>query len=211
MAFDFRKEYPEFYLPPRQPQIVQVPKMRFIAVRGHGDPNEAGGSYQQAIEVLYGIAYTIKMSRRGDHRMAGYFDYVVPPLEGFWQQEGIQGMDYSRKDLLEWISVIRLPDFVSESEFQWARQEAARKKKKDFSAAEFLEITEGECVQCMHVGPYDAEPKTVAAMDAYAAAAGYAVELSEQRRHHEIYLTDARRTAPEKWKTVIRHPVRRIG
>lgn len=211
MAFDFRKEYPEFYLPPRQPQIVQVPKMRFIAVRGHGDPNEAGGSYQQAIEVLYGIAYTIKMSRRGDHRMAGYFDYVVPPLEGFWQQEGIQGMDYSRKDLLEWISVIRLPDFVSEPEFQWARQEAARKKKKDFSAAEFLEITEGECVQCMHVGPYDAEPKTVAAMDAYAAAAGYAVELSEQRRHHEIYLTDARRTAPEKWKTVIRHPVRRIG
>lgn len=211
MAFDFRKEYPEFYLPPRQPQIVQVPKMRFIAVRGHGDPNEAGGSYQQAIEVLYGIAYTIKMSCRGDHRMAGYFDYVVPPLEGFWQQEGIQGMDYSRKDLLEWISVIRLPDFVSESEFQWARQEAARKKKKDFSAAEFLEITEGECVQCMHVGPYDAEPKTVATMDAYAAAAGYAVELSEQRRHHEIYLTDARRTAPEKWKTVIRHPVRRIG
>jgi hypothetical protein len=211
MAFDFRKEYPEFYLPPRQPQIVQVPKMRFIAVRGHGDPNKAGGSYQQAIEVLYGIAYTIKMSRRGDHRMAGYFDYVVPPLEGFWQQEGIQGMDYSRKDLLEWISVIRLPDFVSEPEFQWARQEAARKKKKDFSAAEFLEITEGECVQCMHVGPYDAEPKTVAAMDAYAAAAGYAVELSEQRRHHEIYLTDARRTAPEKWKTVIRHPVRRIG
>jgi len=211
MAFDFRKEYPEFYLPPRQPQIVQVPAMRFIAVRGHGDPNEAGGSYQQAIELLYGIAYTVKMSRRGDHRMAGYFDYVVPPLEGFWQQPGIQGMDYSRKDLLEWISVIRLPDFVTEQEFQWAREEASRKKKKDFSRAEYLSLEEGECVQCMHVGPYEDEPETVAHMDAYAAAQGYAIDLSEQRRHHEIYLTDARRAAIGKWKTVIRHPVRRIG
>ncbi len=210
MALDFKKEYKEFYAPKAKPQIVQVPAMNFIAVRGHGDPNVEGGEYQQALEQLYGIAYTIKMSKKGDHRIAGYFDYVVPPLEGFWWQDGIAGFDYAHKEDFSWISVIRLPDFVTEGDVTWAVSEATAKKRKDFSKVEFLTLEEGECVQMLHVGPYDDEPETVAAMDAFIAENGYVNDFSDERMHHEIYLSDPRRANPEKMKTVVRHPVRRV-
>lgn len=209
MAFDFKKEYKEFYLPKNTPQIVTVPPMQYVAVRGMGDPNEEGGAYKSAIAVLYAVAYTIKMSKLGDHRIDGYYDFVVPPLEGFWWQEGGHGVDYSNKSAFHWISVIRLPDFVTQEDFDWAVGEATRKKKLDCSMAEFLTIDEGECVQIMHVGPYDDEPATVAVMDAYLAANDYENDFSDTRLHHEIYLTDARKVAPEKWKTVIRHPVKK--
>ena len=209
MPFDFKKEYKEFYLPKETPALVTVPAMNYIAVRGKGDPNESDGAYSHAIELLYGIAYTIKMSRKGDHRIEGYFDYVVPPLEGFWQQAGVQGADYARKADFEWISCIRLPDFVIRADFEWAVEEAARKKKLDTSAAGLLTLEEGLCVQCLHVGPYDTEPSTVEKMHAFLKEQGYETDFSDVRRHHEIYLSDPRKTAPEKWKTVIRHPVRK--
>ena len=206
MPFDFKKEYREFYMPKNKPQIVTVPPANYIAVRGMGDPNEEGGAYKAAIGVLYAVAYTIKMSKMGDHRMAGYFDFVVPPLEGFWWQEGV---DYSDKSAFHWISVIRLPEFVTKTEFDWAVAEAARKKRLDCSAAEFLTIDEGQCVQIMHVGPFDDESASVALMDEYLRANGYENDFPGTRLHHEIYLSDARKMAPEKWKTVIRHPVRK--
>ena len=207
VAFDYKKEYKEYYLPPKKPGVVEVPEMAFLAVRGHGDPNEEGGAYKDALEMLYGVAYTIKMSKKGDHRIEGYFDFVVPPLEGFWWQDGVLGVDYARKEDFNWISAIRVPDFVTRSEFEWAVEEATAKKKRDFSQVELLTIEEGLCVQCLHVGPYDDEPATVEAMRAFAEESGYAEDFSDERLHHEIYLNDARRTAPEKLKTVIRHPV----
>lgn len=187
-----------------------MPPMNYIAVRGKGDPNEENGAYKQAIGLLYGVAYTIKMSKKGDHRIEGYFDFVVPPLEGFWQQEGTATIDYVHKENFEWVSVIRLPDFVTEADFDWAVREATIKKKQDFSAVEFLTIEEGLCVQCMHTGPYDNEPETVAAMDAFLAENGYANDITDIRWHHEIYLSDVRKTAPEKLKTVIRHPIKKL-
>ena len=210
MAFDYKKEYKEFYLPKNTPSIVTIPPMNFAAVRGQGDPNLPGSAYQQAIGVLYAVAYTIKMSKMGDHRIEGYFDYVVPPLEGFWQQDGVQGVDYTRKSEFRWISLIRLPEFVTEADFRWAVEEAGRKKKLDCSGAEFLTVDEGLCVQCMHLGPYDDEPATVARMHAYMEAQGYAPDFSDTRLHHEIYLSDPRKAAPEKLKTVIRHPIRKV-
>ena len=209
MAFDFKKEYKEFYMPKNKPGIVTVPSMNYIAVRGHGDPNEEDGAYKQAIGLLYGIAFTIKMSKLGDHRIEGYFDYVVPPLEGFWWQDGVQGIDYAHKDAFQWISVIRLPDFVTADDFAWAIEEATRKKKTDFLKAEFLTYDEGLCVQCMHAGSYDDEPATVARMHEYMETQGYVLDITSQRMHHEIYLSDARKVAPEKLKTVIRHPIRK--
>ena len=209
MAFDYKKEYKEFYMPKNKPEIVNIPKMNFIAVRGVGDPNEEGGAYKEAIGLLYAIAFTIKMSKKGSHQIDGYFDYVVPPLEGFWWQEGIDGIDYSRKDEFHWISVIRLPDFVMESDFAWAVEEATRKKKTDFSKVEFLTIEEGMCVQCMHIGPFDREPETIALMDQFLQENGYENDFSKDRLHHEIYLSDARRVPAEKWRTVIRHPIRK--
>lgn len=209
MAFDFKKEYKEFYLPKNKPQIVTVPPMNYVAVRGKGNPNEEGGEYKASIGVLYAIAYTIKMSKMGDHRMDGYYDFVVPPLEGFWWQEGVDGFDYTDKSTFQWISMIRLPDFVTRAKFDWAVAEASRKKKLDCSVAEFLTVDEGKCVQIMHLGKYDDEPATVAIMDAYLEEMGYENDFSESRRHHEIYLSDARKVAPEKWKTVIRHPIRK--
>lgn len=209
MAFDYKKEYREYYLPKTKPEIVDVPEMNFIAVSGKGDPNQPDGDYKKAIGMLYTIAYTIKMSRKTDHRIEGYFDYIVPPLEGFWRQEGRKGMDYSHKEDFIWTSVIRLPDFVTEADFRWAVQEAERKKHMDLSKAEFLRIREGLCVQCMHIGPYDDEPATVRRMDRYLEENGYENDFSDERWHHEIYLSDVNKTAPEKLKTVIRHPVRR--
>lgn len=210
MAFDFKKEYKEFYMPKNKPEIVKVPEMNYIAVRGQGDPNEEGGVYQKAIGVLYAIAYTIKMSYKGAHKIKGFYEYVVPPLEGFWWQDGVEsGADYTDKSTFHWISVIRLPEFVTEEEFQWAVSEASKKKKLDCSAAEFLTVEEGLCVQMMHIGPFDAEPESVAIMDKYLEEIGYENDFSKERLHHEIYLSDARKVAPEKWKTVIRHPIRR--
>ena len=210
MAFDFKKEYKEFYLPKDVPSIVTVPPMNYLAIRGQGDPNQEGGAYQQAIGLLYGVAYTVKMSKKGDRRIEGYFDYVVPPLEGFWRQEGVAGIDYAHKELFHWISVIRLPDFVTRADFDWAVQEASSKKKTDFSSVEFWTCDEGLCVQCMHIGPYDDEPATVERMHRFLEEQGFAPDITDQRLHHEIYLSDARKTAPEKLKTVIRHPIRRV-
>ena len=209
MAFDFKKEYKEFYLPKNEPGIVTVPRMNYIAVRGQGDPNREDGEYKQAIGVLYGVAYTIKMSYKGGRRIDGYFDYVVPPLEGFWWQDDRAGVDYAHKEDFRWISVIRLPDFVTKDDFDWAVEEAERKKKADFSKAEFFTCDEGLCVQCMHQGPYDDEPATVALMHEYMERQGFVLDITDRRLHHEIYLTDARKTAPEKMKTVIRHPIRK--
>ena len=209
MAFDFKKEYKEFYLPPARPVIVTVPIANFIAVRGKGDPNEESGAYKQAIGILYAVAYTLKISYKTDHRIEGFYDYVVPPLEGFWWQEGIDGIDYSDKSTFCWISVIRLPDFITKADFDWAVQAASKKKKIDCSKAEFLTVDEGLCVQIMHIGPYDDEPVSVALMDQYLAENGYMNDLSDTRLHHEIYLSDARKVAPENWKTVIRHPIKR--
>lgn len=209
MSFDFKKEYKEFYMPKNKPEIVDIPEMNYIAVRGQGNPNEEDGEYRQAIGVLYSIAYTIKMSYKGEHRIEGFFEYVVPPLEGFWWQDGVEGIDYGSKESFQWISVIRLPDFVSKDDFKWAVEEAERKKKTDCSKAEFLTVHEGLCVQIMHIGAYDDEPDTVAIMNNYLEKNGYINDITDNRRHHEIYLTDARRTAPEKWKTVIRHPIKK--
>ncbi len=196
-------------MPKGKPEIVTVPKMNYIAVRGRGNPNEEDGEYKKSIELLYGIAYTIKMSKKGDHKIEGYFDYVVPPLEGFWWQDDVDGIDYSHKENFQWISVIRLPDFVTKADFDWAVDEATRKKKMDFSKVEFLEIEEGLCVQCMHSGSYDDEPATIAAMDKFIADNGYENDISDSRRHHEIYLSDVRKVASEKLKTVIRHPIKK--
>ncbi|MBR1740656.1 MAG: GyrI-like domain-containing protein [Lachnospiraceae bacterium] len=226
MAFDYKKEYKEFYMPKGAPSIVTVPKMNFIAVRGSGDPNEEAGEYKQSIGLLYGIAFTIKMSKKGDHQIDGYFDYVVPPLEGFWWQgeqiseyatlqtgipESVSGIDYAHKEDFRWISVIRLPEFVTKEDFEWAVREATEKKKQDFSKAEFFTYDEGLCVQCMHIGAYDDEPVTVEAMHRFMEEQGFVLDITEKRMHHEIYLSDARKVAPEKRKTVIRHPIKALS
>lgn len=208
MAFDYKKEYKEFYMPPKKPGIIEIPEMNYIAVRGAGDPNVPDGEYKAAISMLYAIAFTIKMSYKGSHKIAGYFSYVVPPLEGLWWQEGVSGIDYAHKETFRWISMIRLPDFVTRQDFDWAIAEAARKKKTDFSKVEFFTYDEGKCVQCMHIGSYDREPETVELMDTYAIENGYALDFSGNRFHHEIYLSDPRRAAEEKLRTVLRHPVR---
>jgi hypothetical protein len=209
MAFDFKKEYKEFFIPSSRPAIITVPAFNFIAVRGKGNPNDPDGEYSKALNLLYGTAYTIKMSKKTDHRIDGYFDYVVPPLEGFWWQDGSEGVDYARKENFRWISVIRLPDFVKRADFDWAVAEATRKKKEDFSKVEFLTMEEGLCVQCMHVGSYDSEPATVELMHKYIQNQGYELDFSDTRLHHEIYLSDPRKVAPDKNKTVIRHPIRK--
>ena len=209
MAFDYKKEYKEFYLPKNRPELVSLPSMNFLAVRGTGDPNQEGGAYQQAISILYAVAYTLKMSHRAGHSIPGFFEYVVPPLEGFWWQEGQTGVDYTNKAGFCWISAIRLPDFVTREEFDWAVQAATEKKKLDCSAAEFFTLEEGLCVQMLHIGPYDTEPQSLAEMQAFLEQNGYVEDLSSERLHHEIYLSDPRKTAPEKQRTVLRHPVRK--
>ena len=210
MAFDFKKEYKEYYMPKNKPQIVDVPKANYIAVRGKGNPNEENGTYQQAISVLYAVAYTLKMSYKTDYKIEGFFEYVVPPLEGFWWQDNVDGVDYTDKSAFNWISVIRLPDFITQKDFEWAAETAGKKKKMDCSSAEFMTIEEGLCVQIMHLGPFDAEPETVALMDEYIEQNGYVNDINASRLHHEIYMSDARKVAPEKWKTVIRHPIKRV-
>lgn len=210
MPFDYKKEYREFYLPPKKPTIVTVPQMNYLAVRGSGDPNAEGGEYKKSLELLYPIAFTIKMSKKGSRAIEGYFDYVVPPLEGFWWQDGVSGVDFSHKEAFSFISVIRLPDFVTRSDFEWAIAKAELKKKADFSRVEFFAYSEGLCVQCMHTGRYDDEPATIAAMHDFAAQNGYAIDITPSRMHHEIYLSDPRRCAPENLKTVVRHPIKPV-
>lgn len=209
MAFDYKKEYKEFYMPKNKPGIVEVPPMNYIAVRGKGDPNVLGSEYKKSIVLLYAIAFTIKMSKKGSHQIEGYFDYVVPPLEGFWWQNDSMEIDYSRKEDFNFISVIRLPDFVTKADFDWAIETASGKKKEDFSKVEFLKYDEGLCIQCMHIGPYDDEPQTVKMMHDFMTTQGYELDITDKRLHHEIYLSDARRVAPERLKTVIRHPIRK--
>ena len=209
MPFDFKKEYKEFYLPKNKPQIVNVPKANYIAIRGQGNPNEEGGAYQRAISVLYAVAYTLKMSYKTDYKIAGFFEYVVPPLEGFWWQDGILGVDYSKKDEFNWISIIRLPDFITRENFDWAVKTASENKKIDCSKAEFLTIEEGLCVQIMHIGSFDDEPDSLEKMDKYLEENGYEKDFSDTRLHHEIYLSDPRKSTPDKQKTVIRHPVKK--
>ena len=210
MAFDFKKEYKEFYLPKNKPSIIDVPKANYIAVRGKGNPNEEGGLYQEALGILYSVAYTLKMSYKTDYKIKGFFEYVVPPLEGFWWQDGVDGIDYSDKSTFNWISVIRLPDFITEEDFNWAVETASKKKNIDCSSAEFLTIDEGLCVQIMHVGSYDDEPASVKLMDDYLKENEYATDINQSRLHHEIYLSDPRKTSPEKLKTVIRHPIKKM-
>lgn len=209
MSFDYKKEYKEFYMPKKKPGIVEIPKMNYIAVRGKGNPNDENGEYKSSIGLLYAIAFTIKMSYKGTHKIDGYFEYVVPPLEGFWWQENTEGIDYNRKDDMNFISVIRLPDFVTEDDFKWAVDEATEKKKQDFSKVEFLIYDEGICVQCMHIGSYDNEPETVELMHRYMEENGYELDITGSRLHHEIYLSDPRRCDESKLKTVIRHPIKK--
>ena len=208
MPFDYKKEYKEFYMPKSQPEIITIPKMNFLAVRGKGNPSEEDGEYQKSIELLYGMAYTLKMSYKGDYKIDGFFEYVVPPLEGLWWQLGIKGVDYSRKDDFQWISLIRLPDFITKKDFAWAIGEATKKKNMDFSKVEFFTYDEGICVQCMHIGSYDSEPETVLKLDNYATENGYEIDISDTRYHHEIYLSDPRKEEVSKLKTVIRHPIK---
>ena len=209
MAFDYKKEYKEFYIPKNKPSIVEIPKMNYIAVRGKGNPNDEEGEYKKTIGLLYGIAFTIKMSYKGTYKIDGYFEYVVPPLEGFWWQDGRVGIDYNQKEELNFISIIRLPDFVTKKDFDWAIEEATKKKKQDFSKVEFLTYDEGICVQCMHVGSYDNEPATVELMHKYMEENGYVLDITDKRFHHEIYLSDPRKCNENKLKTVIRHPIKK--
>lgn len=210
MAFDYKKEYKEFYMPKKKPSIVEIPKMNYIAVREKGNPNDENGEYKKSISLLYAIAFTIKMSYKGTHKIDGYFEYVVPPLEGFWWQENTQGFDYNRKQDMQFISVIRLPDFVTKDDFKWAVDEATQKKKQDFSKVEFFTYDEGVCVQCMHIGSYDNEPETVALMHKHMEESGCELDITDSRLHHEIYLSDPRRCDESKLKTVIRHPIKKI-
>lgn len=209
MAFDFKKEFKEFYLPKNKPEIVTIPPMNYIAVRGNGDPNEEEGAYKQAVNILYAVAYTLRMSYKTDYKIEGFFEYVVPPLEGFWWQENVKGMDYTNKAALHWIALIRLPDFITQEHFTWAVKTATLKKKIDCTKAEYLTVDEGVCVQMLHLGPYDDEPASVALMHEYLSENGYEPDFNDQRMHHEIYLSDPRRVAAEKLKTVIRHPIKK--
>ena len=211
MAFDFKKEYKEFYMPKNKPEIVNVPAMNYIAVRGKGDPNEENGSYQKAIGILYAVAYTLKMSYKTNYKIDGFFEYVVPPLEGFWWQDHTDSVDYTDKSTFNWISVIRLPDFITKKDFDWAVETAQKKKNIDCTSAEFLTLEEGLCVQIMHLGSFDDEPQSVSIMNEYIENNGYENDINEKRLHHEIYLSDARKVPTEKWKTVIRHPIKLKG
>ncbi len=210
MAFDYKKEYKEFYMPKNKPSIIKVPKMNYIAIRGKGNPNDENGEYKKTIGALYAIAFTIRMSHKTSHKIKGFFEYVVPPLEGFWWQDGQMGnIDYNNKDNMSFISMIRLPDFVTKEDFNWAIEEATKKKKQDFSKVEFLSYEEGICVQCMHVGSYDDEPKTIHLMHEYIKEIGYELDINDIRLHHEIYLSDPRKCAVNNLKTVIRHPIKK--
>jgi hypothetical protein len=203
---DYKKDDKELYLPKTTPMMVNVLEMPFVAVEGKGNPNDENGEYQTAIELLYGIQYTIKMSKKGNCIPDGYFDYVVPPLEGFWWMDN--GEDFSSKSKYNWISLIRFPEFVDEKVFEWACSEVLKKKKLDTKKAQYLKINEGLCVQCMHIGSYDDEPKTLKLIDGFITDNNLQKDVSKTRKHHEIYLSDPRKTETSKLKTVLRIPVK---
>jgi hypothetical protein len=213
---DYKKKYKDLYLPKQKPMVIEVPTMTFIMVNGSGNPNNEEGEYLQAVELLYGLAYTIKMSKRNGYEPEGYFDYVVPPLEGLWWLED-DNMDFTLKDKYCWTSMIRQPEFVTREVFEWACEELKRKKPKMDTSKAYLEtFSEGLCVQIMHIGPYDDEPKSVKLIESYISenslkdAISIAYLDGRIRRHHEIYLSDPRKTTPEKMKTVLRHPVVKV-
>lgn len=208
MPYDFKKEQKELYQPKTAPALVHVPKMNYLAVRGKGDPSDPDGEYARSIPLLYGVAYTLKMSPRAGHVIDGFFDYTVPPLEGFWWQPGLAGVDYANKAGFHFLSQLRLPDFVTRADFDWAVESATAKKKMDLSPVEFFPCDEGLCVQCLHLGPYDAEPQTAAKMHDFMRRQGYALDITDTRYHHEIYLSDPRKCDPARLKTVLHHPVR---
>lgn len=208
MPYDFKKEQKELYQPKTAPALVHVPKMNYLAVRGKGDPNDPDGEYARSIPLLYGVAYTLKMSPKAGHVIDGFFNYTVPPLEGFWWQPGLAGVDYANKAGFHFLSQLRLPDFVTRADFDWAVESATAKKKMDLSPVEFFPYDEGLCVQCLHLGPYDAEPQTAAKMHDFMRRQGYALDITDARCHHEIYLSDPRKCDPARLKTVLRHPVR---
>ncbi len=217
-AYDFKKQFKDFYTPPQAPMLIDVPAMRFLTIEGSGDPNEQGGAYQTAVEVLYGLCYTVKMSKMGQSTPKGYFDYIVPPLEGLWWLNG-DVFDLIRlrdKSQYQWVSMIRQPDFVDDAVLLWAKGELLKKKPLlDTGSVRLLSWTKGLCVQCMHIGPFDDEPETLAKIEAFTIESGYENAIGDDladgtiRRHHEIYLGDPRKTASEKLKTVLRHPVKK--
>ena len=202
-SFDYKKEYKDLYMPKRSPSIVKVPLMNYIAVCGKGSPDAEGGEYKDSVRLLYVIAFTIKMSKKYDHQIAGYFDYVIPPQESLWMREN----DYSRQEDFHFISMIRLPYFVTKEDIDWAREAVARKKRSDFSKVEFFTYNEGLCVQCMHLVSYENKQETIHSMHDFMTAQGYKLDITDTRFHHEIYLSNPGRVAAEKRKTVIRHPI----
>lgn len=204
---DYKKKFKELYQPSAKPALIDVPEMIFFAVEGAGDPNKCR-EYKEAMEILYGLSFTVKMSKMNNTQPEGYFEYVVPPLEGLWYQESTNGIDYSRKDDFHWISMIRQPEFVTEEVFETAKAVLSKKKPSlDISKARLMRYTEGLCVQLMHTGPYDDEPASIAKLERFAEENGYAEDFETERYHHEIYLSDPRKCAPERLRTVIRHPV----
>lgn len=212
---DYKNKYKELYLPKRLPELIKVPTMNFIMIDGTGNPNNKAGEYEKAVELLYGLSYTIKMSVKGDQKPEGYFEYVVPPLEGLWWLADNNCMDFTQKDNYGWTSMIRQPEFVTEEVFRWACQEVRKKKPQlDITKARFETLEEGLCVQILHIGPYDEEPQTISKIEDYIKKQHLENDISailpngKIRRHHEIYLSDPRKAKPEKMKTVIRHPVR---
>lgn len=209
MKLDYKKTYKEMYLPKNMPSIISIPRINYIAVRGKGNPNEENSEYKESIGLLYGIIFTIKMSKYTNYQIEDYFDFVVPPLEGLWWQEDRSGIDYNKKEDFHFLSLIRLPEFVTKDILDWAIQEATIKKKVDFSKVEYFTYEEGLCVQCMHIGSYDDEPSTILLMDKYIQEQGYELDF-QTRFHHEIYLSDPRKTAKDRCKTVIRHPIKKI-
>lgn len=209
MAFDYKKEYKGLYMPKNEPVILDVPAMNYIAVQGKGNPNEPEGEYQQAVGLLYPVAYTLKMSPKAGHMMEGFFEYVVPPLEGLWWTDNAACDDFTDKSAFRWIAMIRVPDFVKSDDVEWAKKEVLRKKGLDCSPLHFMSLDEGLCAQIMHTGPYDTEPVSLAKVDSFIEAGGYAKDIDDKRRHHEIYLSDPRKCLPDKLRTVLRVPIHR--
>ena len=212
---DYKKEYKDLYMPKEKPCTVDAPTISFIMVDGKGNPNVEGGEYQQAIELLYALTYTIKMSKMGSNKPEGYFEYVVPPLEGLWWLDDDSHSDFSSKERFCWTSMIRQPEFVTPDVFDWACKTVLKKKPQlDPSKARLQVYHEGLSVQMMHIGPFDEEPKTIAQINEFIKENHYYDAISEVqpdgmiKRHHEIYLSDPRKSEPAKMKTVLRHPVK---
>lgn len=202
---DYKKKFKDLYLPKTKPMKVEVPKIQFIMIDGKGNPNQEDSEYSKAVGILYALSYTIKMSSRN---INGYFDYVVPPLEGLWWMDDIAGVDYSRKDEFCWTSMIRQPEFVTEDVFKWACEEVKKKKGLDTSIARLETYDEGRCVQCMHIGEFDNEPETVRKIDDFIKENDLQNDIGAKKKHHEIYLSDPRKCNRAKMKTVLRIPVK---